>query len=86
MSKRLGSVKASFCRPHFSALFGKALLLAATEADKLFLIDKAEFRQMAARLVTSARVDFASLASSAKLRGVAVTDLFQNSESIISSF
>ena len=56
------------------------------EADKLFLMDKSEFQQMAARLVTSARVDFASLASYAKLRGVAVKDLFQNSESIISSF
>jgi hypothetical protein len=56
------------------------------ESERLFLMDKSEFRQMAARLVTSARVDFASLASYAKLRGVAVTDLFQNSESIISSF
>ena len=55
------------------------------ESERLFLMDKAEFRQMAARLVTSARVDFASLASYAKLRGVDVTDLFQNSESIISS-
>lgn len=56
------------------------------ESERLFLMDKAEFRQMAARVVTSARVDVASLASYAKLRGVAVTDLFQNSESIISSF
>lgn len=56
------------------------------ESERLFLMDKAEFRQMAARLVTSARVDVASLASYAKLRGVAVTDLFQNSESVISSF
>lgn len=56
------------------------------ESERLFLMDKAEFRQMAARLVTSTRVDFASLVSYAKLRGVAVTDLFQNSESIISSF
>lgn len=56
------------------------------ESERLFLMDKTEFRQMAARLVSSARVDFASLASYAKLRGVAVTDLFQNSESIIYSF
>lgn len=56
------------------------------ESERLFLMDKAEFRQMAERLVTSARVDFASLVSYAKLRGVTVADLFQNSESIISSF
>jgi len=56
------------------------------ESEKLFLMDKTEFQQMAARLVTSARVDFASLVSYAKLRGVTVKDLFQNSESIISSF
>jgi len=56
------------------------------ESERLFLMDKAEFQQMATRLVTSARVDFALLVSYAKLRGVAVTDLFQNSESMISSF
>lgn len=56
------------------------------ESEKLFLMDKAEFRQMAARLVTSARVDFASLVSYAKLRGVAPEDLFQDAKSIISLF
>ncbi|OQA31601.1 MAG: hypothetical protein BWY57_02297 [Betaproteobacteria bacterium ADurb.Bin341] len=55
------------------------------ESERLFLMDKDELRQMAARLVTSGRVDLATLVSYAKLRGVAVTDLFQNCESIISS-
>lgn len=56
------------------------------ESERLFLMDKAEFRQMAARLVTSARVDLSSLVSYAKLRTVDLTDLFQNKKSIISSF
>ena len=56
------------------------------ESERLFLMDKAEFRQMAARLVTSGRVDLATLASYAKLRGVAPEDLFHDAESIISSF
>jgi len=56
------------------------------ESERLFLMDKAEFRQMAARLVTSGRVDLATLASYAKLRGVAPEDLFQDAQSIISSF
>ena len=56
------------------------------ESDRLFLMDQAEFRQMASRLVTSGRVDLATLASYAKLRGVAPQDLFQDVESIISSF
>lgn len=56
------------------------------ESERLFLMDKAEFRQMAARLATSGRVDLATLASYAKLRGVAPEDLFQDAQSIISSF
>lgn len=56
------------------------------ESERLFLMDKAEFRQMAARLVTSGRVDLATLASYAKLRGVTPEDLFQDAQSIISSF
>jgi hypothetical protein len=56
------------------------------ESERLSLMDKAEFRQMAARLVTSGRVDLATLVSYAKLRGVAPEGLFQDVESIISSF
>lgn len=55
------------------------------EADKLVLMDKAEFRQIAARLVTSGRIDFASLVAYARLRKVVVSDLFQDVESIIYS-
>ncbi len=56
------------------------------ESERLSLMDKVEFRQMAARLVTSGRVDLATLASYAKVRGVAPEDLFQDAKSIISSF
>jgi hypothetical protein len=56
------------------------------ESERLFLMDKSEFRQMAARLVTSGRVDLATLASYAKVRGVSLEDLFEEAKSIISSF
>ena len=56
------------------------------ESERLFLMDKAEYQQMASRLIMSGRIDLASLASYAKVLGTDFKDLFQNSESIISCF
>lgn len=56
------------------------------ETERLSLMDRVEFRQMATQVVTSGRVDLATLASYAKVRAVTLETLFQGHESIISSF
>ena len=56
------------------------------ETNRLGLMDMEEFRSMARRLVTSARVEMSSLISYAERREQSLRDIFGGLESIISGF